>query len=1014
MIARVLFVLYFIGIAAGSAAQPTYPQNLTSDPDVVGVVFHNANIQIDPNTHVDSGMVVIEGRSILYSGESKEWPDSAQFVWHDLKGNFIYPGFIDPYSHAGVSKPKPDGNDGPQPESKVDGAKSWNDAIKPQASAFEKFRSDEEEMKKLRNAGFSIVSTHIPDGIIRGTSMTLATGDEHVASQTLTPHSTLHYSFDKGSSTQDYPTSLMGAIALLRQTFYDTEWYQKGGRKEEGNASLEALSNRMSLPQIAEADHHLEVLNWIDIAKEFEMDFTIKSNGSDYRILRELHENNVRLIVPLDFPKPYDVNDPDLTRALSTADLRHWKRAPFNPRYLYETGVQFAFTADGLDKPGMFLDKLREAYRHGLPESAALAAITTVPAEILKIEDRAGTLEKGKLANLIISDGPILAEKASIEAHYVMGKRYELLEVRKKERLPAEYSLNTGEGLYDLTLSEKKGKFRAKAVPEGDSTAIDVNFSVFEGQVSLSFKDTISNPSKYVSLAGGIFGNGRIWSGSGTVAGKSTEWSAIAKKPYVAEPITLESPDPSLGLPRLPAPLTSYGYDSLPTQESTLFINATLWTSDSLGKIKNGQILIHEGRILEVDTDIDTLLHFPNGTPDGFRIVNLGGRHVTPGIIDEHSHIAIRRGVNEAGQANTAEVRIRDAVDPTDINIYRQLAGGVTTSQLLHGSANPIGGQSAIIKMRWGQSADSMIFDEAPPFIKFALGENVKQSNWGDEYDERFPQTRMGVEQAFYDAFWQAREYSKSLEKRLGESRDKRRKRKVAEDPFRKNLELEAISEILAGRRYITCHSYVQSEMEMLMSVADSMGFTVNTFTHVLEGYKIAEELAAHGAGGSTFSDWWAYKFEVRDAIPYNAALMARAGVLTAINSDNAEMGRRLNQEAAKAVKYGGLSEEEALKLITINPARMLHIEDYTGSLKAGKHADLVIWEGHPLSLNAHPKITIIDGVRYFDRNRNKELFQELKQERARLLEEMANEGKKGKTQPVSKEENELYHCESR
>ncbi|MCE9540330.1 MAG: amidohydrolase family protein, partial [Bacteroidetes bacterium] len=392
------------------------------------------------------------------------------------------------------------------------------------------------------------------------------------------------------------------------------------------------------------------------------------------------------------------------------------------------------------------------------------------------------------------------------------------------------------------------------------------------------------------------------------------------------------------------------------------------------------------------------------------KIIDGTGKHLTAGIIDEHSHIAISNGVNEGAQASSAEVRIGDVVNSEDINIYRQLAGGVTSAQLLHGSANPIGGQSALIKLRWGKSPEEMKFTKADGFIKFALGENVKQSNWGDFNTIRFPQSRMGVEQVYYDSFIRAKEYD-AKQKAFSLLSDKA---KNISGPFRRDLELEALTEILNKKRFITCHSYVQSEINMLMHVADSMGFKVNTFTHVLEGYKVADKMKTHGAGASTFSDWWAYKMEVQDAIPYNAALLTQMGITTAINSDDAEMGRRLNQEAAKSVKYGGMTEEEALKMVTLNPAKLLHIDNKVGSIKVGKDADLVLWSDNPLSIYAKAEKTIIDGLIYFDKDEDIKLRDDIQKERARIIQKMIEEKKGGAPtqKPVSKKQ-KLYGCDS-
>ena len=372
------------------------------------------------------------------------------------------------------------------------------------------------------------------------------------------------------------------------------------------------------------------------------------------------------------------------------------------------------------------------------------------------------------------------------------------------------------------------------------------------------------------------------------------------------------------------------------------------------------------------------------------------GKHLTSGIVDEHSHIAAA-AINEAGHNSSAEVTIEDVINPDDINIYRNLAGGVTSIQILHGSANPIGGRSAIIKLKWGESADNLLNKNAPKFIKFALGENVKQSNW--QSFSRFPQTRMGVEQLYMDYFTRAAAYD--AKKKSGK-------------PYRKDIEMDVLAEIINKERFISCHSYVQSEINMLMKVAERFNFNINTFTHILEGYKVADKMKAHGVGGSTFSDWWAYKFEVNDAIPYNAAIMHNAGVVTAINSDSGEMSRRLNQEAAKSVKYGGISEEDAWKFVTLNPAKLLHIDDKVGSIKVGKDADVVLWSGHPMSVYSKAEKTIIEGVTYFDIERDAQSREAIKKEKSELISMMLKDKNKGmKTQPVKKKDKPELNCDS-
>jgi imidazolonepropionase-like amidohydrolase len=388
--------------------------------------------------------------------------------------------------------------------------------------------------------------------------------------------------------------------------------------------------------------------------------------------------------------------------------------------------------------------------------------------------------------------------------------------------------------------------------------------------------------------------------------------------------------------------------------------------------------------------------------------IDASGKYITSGIIDEHSHIAIRGGVNEGTEASSAEVRIGDVVTSEDINIYRQLAGGVTAAQLLHGSANPIGGQSAIVKLKWGYTPEQMKVEGADGFIKFALGENVKQSNWGDHSHVRYPQTRMGVEQTYYNYFTKAREYEQQWKSATTTAKGKQ----TGVSLPRKDIELDALVEILNGKRFITCHSYVQSEINMLMHVADSFGFKVNTFTHILEGYKVADKMKTHGANASTFADWWAYKYEVIDAIPQNAAILTRMGITTAINSDDAEMARRLNQEAAKSVKYAGMNEEEAWKMVTINPAKMLHLDSRMGSIKSGKDADVVMWSDNPLSIYARAEKTFVEGILFFDIEKDAQQREQNKTERARLTQKMLDNKKAGSaTQEPSPKGNHTYSC---
>jgi imidazolonepropionase-like amidohydrolase len=388
-------------------------------------------------------------------------------------------------------------------------------------------------------------------------------------------------------------------------------------------------------------------------------------------------------------------------------------------------------------------------------------------------------------------------------------------------------------------------------------------------------------------------------------------------------------------------------------------VGGTILTAGPLGTIDKGTVLVSGGKIVAVGPDVKV--------PAGATVVDAASRFVMPGIIDTHSHNAVEGNVNECTDSVTAEVRIADVIDHEDVNIYRQLAGGVTTLNVLHGSCNAIGGQNAVIKLRWGKPPEELVFKDAPRGIKFALGENPKRSNFRAPGSPRYPGTRMGVEVVIRQAFEQARDY-----KREWDEYDRKLKAAGAKSekpvPPRRDLRLETLRDVLDGKVYVHAHCYRADEILMLIRVAEDFGFKIRTFQHVLEGYKVASEIARHGAGAGTFIDWWGFKMEAYDATPYNPAILAAHGVLVSLNSDSNELARRLYWDAAKAVKYGGVDETEALKMITLNAARQLGIDKRVGSIEAGKDADLAIFSAHPFSPDARCETTLVDGVVYFDR----------------------------------------------
>jgi imidazolonepropionase-like amidohydrolase len=423
-----------------------------------------------------------------------------------------------------------------------------------------------------------------------------------------------------------------------------------------------------------------------------------------------------------------------------------------------------------------------------------------------------------------------------------------------------------------------------------------------------------------------------------------------------------------------PLCIRAQGY-SAQTNTAILIQNATILTITH-GNIEHGSILIRDGKIAAIGADVKA--------PEGATVIDAKGQYVMPGIIDCHSHIAVDGSVNEGSVSVSSMANIADVLNPDDISIYDDLSGGVTSANILHGSANPIGGQTIVIKLRWGKQASELPFQGALPGIKFALGENPKRSNFTPPpgVEPRYPATRMGVEETIREAFIEAREYKTQWD-------DYNRKKAAGEQnllPPRRNEKLEPLVEVMEGKRYVHAHCYRADEILMLIRVANEFGFKVRTFQHVLEGYKIGDEIAASGAGGSTFSDWWAYKMEAFDAIPYNAALMTERGVVVSVNSDDAEEARHLNQEAAKSMKYGGLSANDALKLVTLNPAIQLGIDNRVGSIEVGKDADLAIFNRDPLSVYAVVQKTLIDGQVYFDRDKDIAARPALEKEKQDLL----------------------------
>jgi len=989
------FILSSVLLTVTALAQNTFPINGVVNSFEATHAFTNATLVISPQQTIENGTLIIQNDKIVSASAENSIPKGA--IVHDMTGKYIYPSFIDLHSSYGIKEaPKKSWSPSPQYNSSTKSGAGWNEAIHPEVDANELFSTSDSDAESYRSVGFGVVLSHQENGIARGSGIVTTLADDSENISILNGKASAHFSLSKGNSRQKYPSSLMGTLALIHQTYLDAEWYDQGNTKEY-NRSLEAWNELQEVPQFFEVRDKLDIFRIQKIAEEFEIDYIIVGNGDEYQRIDELSETHFSMVIPLNFPDAYDVSNPQAAEMVSLKKMKHWELAPSNPARLFEEGIFTAFTTKDLEKRGDFIDKVKDAIAHGLSEKDALSALTTNPAELIEMSSQLGTLEAGKIANFLVCSAPIF-EDGDIQSNWIQGQEY-IIKSQEKIDVRGRYLSSEKD-----TLIIKGSIEKLKGVIKQDTSEYKIKLSQ-EGP-HLTFKYELDEG---VYRINGLYSDSILKGAITFPNGDSQEWTAQLIEEHEEEEEEKEEEEESGEIEKAEVwfPNMAYGWTEKPTQDNIIFRNATVWTSEDVGTVQETDVAISNGKILKVGIDIIADELFKNKE---FQEIDASGLHLTSGVIDEHSHIAISRGVNEGTQASSAEVSIANVINSDDINIYRQLSGGVTTAQLLHGSANPIGGQSGIIKFRWGSSPEEMKFEGADGFIKFALGENVKQSNWGDYERIRFPQTRMGVEQVYYDHFLRAKAYEEEWEKYNSLSLSEKRKTQAP----REDLEMNTLVEILNSERFITCHSYVQSEINMLMHVADSMGFTLNTFTHILEGYKVADKMKEHGAGASTFSDWWAYKFEVNDAIPYNASILAEMGVVTAINSDDAEMARRLNQEAAKAVKYGNTSEEEAWKMVTLNPAKLLHIDNRVGSIKSGKDADIVLWTDNPLSVYAKVQQTYVDGRCYYDAEKDKALRERNKTERARLIQQMLSDKADGKpTQKVKEEKQILYHCDT-
>ncbi len=977
------------------------------------IAITGVSVWLEPGKVISPATILIGQGRITAIGESTQVRIPAGYAIRRYPARvWVYPAFVEPWTDLGLAQKSSGSRGRPQYEPTRPPLTYPNDAVWLDYAADTAFRYDAERAATLRKMGYATAHTAPALGILRGTGTTLLLSDQGREDQKLLPGATLlHGGFEKGNLAQDYPASHMGAIALARQVLYDYLWYRQRPPEATLNIALERLltlwKDTLRWCWVAEAPE--DAFRVASLMREWQqggpLQWALKATGYEWEWIPFLPKDG-RYILPITLPTLPPAHSPAFYADLPFQALKRWETAPFRVRWMLHSGYKVLLTSYNTPDPETFWKHLRTLLRTGVSPDTLLYLLTRANADWLGLKS-VGTLTPGAYACFIVLSDTFLTERAQLLETWVAGEKYEIQPI--PNHLPiGTYTLRApaAEPLSAWQWAFPQGfpPYEAKLIQGTDTISVKITYQSAFGWYEGRLPAKVGNGSFQLRLERPDSGTLTILPLNGQ--SQSYPFTQVSSTPL---PSKREAPPPlsedSL-ISRRTYPNGLWGYPNHPPIETVLIRGATVWTGDSV--LSDTDVLLSGGRIQAVGKKLSP--------PPGATIVEAEGGALTAGIIDEHSHIAISGGVNEGTEAITAEVRIRDVIEPTDINIYRHLAGGVTTVQLLHGSANPIGGQSACVNLKWGWPADSFVIPEAPPFNKFALGENVKQSNWGEAFTTRYPQTRMGVKEIIEDAFEQARRYQAEWEAYYKALSAYRKGPKPLAP--RRDLRLEALAEMLQGKRYITCHSYVQSEILMLMRLAERFGFRIRTFTHVLEGYKVAPELKAHGAFASTFSDWWAYKMEVIDAIPHNAAIMLSKGVRVCINSDDAEMGRRLNQEAAKILRYGGrelgIDSIEVWRTVTVYPAQALGIASQRGYVRPGYVADVVLWDKPtPLSVYSQVRMTFVGGRRLFDRERDAKRGAEQASLKARLVEKAwkaAQEEQKG--MPLLIRRSVLWHCE--
>jgi len=927
----------------------------------------NVKVVTGAGAPIEGATVLLANGLIEAVGKKVNVPGDARVI--DGKGLTLFPGMIDALTTLAQKKEPESSSESRPARGPVITSPQDRPRTTPWINAADEL-ADDVRIEKWRNAGFTAAVTSPEKGIFAGQAALINLVDRPGRDAIITTPAAQRLNFEESTELSSFPGSLMGVLAYIKQVFLDVDHYTRvkstyakdsvGRVRPEFDRTLEPLETAVAqkTPFLIPANLGREIDRALALQKTLNVGAIIYGGQGAYDRVDALRTHAVPVLVNLNWPKEEKNRDPQADTPLRT--LIHRRLAPTTPSALATARVPFAFYSGGLATTSEIFENIRASINNGLSNEAALAALSSNPAAILGLSKRLGTIEKGKVANLVLSTDWPWAEGAEVRAVFVDGRLYQ----ERKNEGPTHPPVSDISGTWTLTMQSPRGprevtadiKMAKDGKVTGKTTLDNNDATMEEGRLSgalLRFKTTREFGGRPVTGSWSLNVEGEKMTGTMSAGPMQVDVAGILKSKPEAATATKDEKKTDVPVAELRTALEQY--QGRAKKMGTFAItHAQVWTVSG-ATIDDGTVVVSGGKIRAVGRDVKI--------PSGAEVIDAKGGSLIPGIIDCHSHIAIEGGVNEGTLSVTAMVGVGDVVNPDDIAIYRALAGGVTSANLLHGSANAIGGQSQVIKLRWGADAEGLKFEGAPPGIKFALGENPKRSNFSAPgLAPRYPRTRMGVMDVIRDAFNRARDYQKSWADYKAGTRNG-----IKPELPRRDLELEALVEILEQKRLVHSHCYRADEILQLMRTAEEFGFRIATLQHVLEGYKIADEIAAHGAGASSFSDWWGYKMEAYEAIPHNAALMTERGVVVSINSDSGEEMRHLNQEAGKSLKAGGMDPISALKLVTLNPAKQLRIDNRVGSIEVGKDADLVLYDGDPLAIRSVVQKTFIDGDLYFD-----------------------------------------------